>query len=405
MSKTDSQTRAARPTPDRPTTFSRILFAVQFFGAIAVAAGVLIYLTFWSAASDRELEDRTLRAGPPIPPAIQALGDGTFRLVPDSSLGRKLDTHVAETRRVTTAALRVTGTVAASLRPVGPDRAIQWQFNDPEALAAYFEWRRAVIDMQFAERQVERMAELNEVRMTSHRTIVERLERLVSAGTDSLADLQMAQAELLEAKIEGNREIHESESELSIARQEKAGAQRQLQLMGLDVEMLEQATSDVDIVVADVPEGYQGRVRVGQSCEAVFFGMPRQIFTGTVQRISPTLSIERRALRVLFFVDDPDDQLRPGMFADIGLGTDPREAILVPATSMIHLGRDSFVFVRVDGQADGWKLTRIVAGDVYNGQVEVLEGLSPGDEIISRNAVLLQPVAAASLRADAQRTP
>lgn len=391
--------------PDRPSTISRVLFAVQFFGAIIVVTGLLIFLLFWSVPTDRDIEDRDLQAARPIALAIEALGNGTFRLDPDSSLGRKLDTHVTEIRSVTTAALRVTGTVAASLRPVGPDRSIQWQFNDPDALAAYFDWRRAVIDVQFAERQVQRVAELNEVRMTSHQTIVERLERLVAAGTDSLADLQLAQAELLEARIEGSREIHESESELSIAQQEKAVAQRQLQLMGLDVQVLEQATSDVDVVVADVPEEYQARVRIGQSCEAIFFGMPRQIFTGTVQRISPTLSIERRALRVLFFVDDPDDQLRPGMFADIGLGTDPREAILVPATSMIHLGRNSFVFVRVAAQADVWKLTQVEAGDARNGQAEILEGLSPGDEIISQNAILLKPVAAASLRADAQRTP
>ncbi len=396
---------AASVPADQTSILSRVLFYLQFFGAIAVTLGLLIFLLFWSPASDRDTEDRDVRATPPIALAIEALGDGLFRLDADSSLGRKLDTHVTEMQSVTTAALRVTGTVAASLRPVGPDRSIQWQFNDPDALAAYFEWRRAAIDMQFAERQVERMAELNEVRVTSHRTIVERLERLVAAGTDSKADLQLAQAELLEARIEGSREIHESESELSIAIQEKAVAERQLQLMGLDVEMLEQATSDIDIVVADVPEQYHATVRVGQSCEALFFGIPRQIFTGTVQRISPTLSIERRALRVLFFVDDPDDQLRPGMFADIGLGTDPREAILVPATGIIHVGRDSFVFVRVDGQSDVWKLTGIVAGDVRNAQVEVLEGLSPGDEIISQNAILLKPVAAASLRADAQRMP
>jgi membrane fusion protein, heavy metal efflux system len=389
---------AAAAATGRPSAASRLFFALQFFGAIAVAGGVLIYLVFWPAGDPHERVDGGPQAQPPIVQAVEPLDDGMIRVDPDSSLGRKLDSTIVEVRRVTTAALRVTGTVAASLRPVGPDNSEQWQFNDPEALAAYFEWRRAGIDVQFAEQQVRRMKQLNEVRVTSRKTIVERLQRLVAAGTDSLADLQLAEAELLESEIEGSREIHEAESELSLAQQEKAVAKRQLQLMGLDVEMLQQATSDVDIVVAEVPEGHQARVRIGQQCEALFFGIPRQIFPGTVQRIAPTLSLERRALRVLFFVDDPDDQLRPGMFADIGLGTDARDAILVPATSVIHIGRDSYVFVRAGDEPDVWMLARVQAADVQNGEVEILEGLDPGQEIISQNAILLKPVAAAGLR-------
>lgn len=382
----------ARSHGGRFTTTIQVIVAVTIVGSLAG------FFIFQGARRGHDREEPNGRASPPVIPALEVVGTRSIRIDPHSSLGTKLDSEVARVRQISTAALRVTGTVAASLRPIGPDSKDQWQFNDPEALSAFHDWRRALIDVQFSEEQVGRMRELNEIRVASRRTAIERLRRLVAAGTDSLADLQLAEAELLEVEIEGRKDIHEAESDLRRAVQESAVAARQLQMMGLDVAMLEQASADVDIVVAEVPEEHQGRVRLGQQCEAIFLGFPGQVFPGTVQRIAPTLSLQRRALRVLFFVDDPDDQLRPGMFADIGLGTDPRDAILIPAAGVIHIGRDSYVFARSEAELNTWTLTRVQVGDTQNGMTELLAGIEPGTEIISHGAILLKPVAASSLR-------
>jgi membrane fusion protein, heavy metal efflux system len=389
---------------ETPTSLGgRISFLVQFFGSLAIAGLVLLYLLFMPEhhPDDGEVaeSDRMLAR------AVEIVDEEWIRIDRESSLAAKLDTDRVRLREISTPVLRVTGTVAASLRPIGPDSTDQWQFNDPEALEAFFEWRRAEIDVQFSEEQAVRVRDLNETRLTSRRTIIERLERLVTAGTDTRADLQLAEAELMETEILGREEIHEADSALRVARQEMAVAARQLQLMGLDIEMLESASSDVDIVVAEVPEEFQTRVRIGQLCEARFVGMRRRVFPGTVQRISPTLSLERRAVRVLFFVDDPDDELRPGMFADIGLGTDPRETMLIPATSVIHIGRDDFVFTRSDPGSDLWTLQSVEVGDTRDGEVEIFSGLEPDQEIISEGAILLKPVAMAVLRGQAGGIP
>ena len=93
------------------------------------------------------------------------------------------------------------------------------------------------------------------------------------------------------------------------------------------------------------------RVKLGQGCDARFFGLPEQLFPGKVRAIAPVLSKERRSLRVLFAISDPHDQLRPGMFADIGLGTDARIALLVPPEAIVHVGRSDYVLLR--GGNDG----------------------------------------------------
>src|SRR5262249_52501848 len=157
----------------------------------------------------------------------------------------------------------------------------------------------------------------------------------VKGGTDSEKDLAAAQADLLQAKLQGRKDIYEAETAIRVAMRNEAATSRQLQQAGLEPALLNSVTSDVDIVMAEVAEGFLTRGKVGQGCEARFFGIPDKIFKGTVNSISPVVAKDRRSLRVLFMIDDPSDELRPGMFAEIGLGTDAREALLAPAEGVL----------------------------------------------------------------------
>lgn len=373
------------------------LFRLQLAASLGLTLAVAAYLIF-SPAGDGHSSESLESGVASLPRAVRQVDAAVLWVDPTSRLGAQLRVGRVGRAEIETPLVRVTGTVAASLRPVEPDLAEQWQFNEPEALEAYFNHRLATVDAQFAEEQIQRVEQLNTTRLRSQQQILDRLRRLVEAGTDTLADLQVAEAEYLQAEIEGRQAIHEATSDYRRARQALAVSSRQLQLVGLDVEMLQQASADVDIVVAEVPEDYLSLVRLGQQCQAVFLGFPREVFPGVVQRISPTLSLERRALRVLFFVDDPDDKLRPGMFADIGLGTEPRMANLVPSTAVIHIGRDDYVWMRDAEVAEHWRLAQVQIGDGRRGMVEVLSGLDDATEVIIEGAILLKPIAASMVR-------
>ena len=74
-----------------------------------------------------------------------------------------------------------------------------------------------------------------------------------------------------------------------------AALARQLQQAGLDPDLLKRTTSEVDIVMGDVPEGALARVKTGQGCEARFFGVPEEVFTGKIDSIAPDKSDDRVA--------------------------------------------------------------------------------------------------------------
>jgi hypothetical protein len=127
------------------------------------------------------------------------------------------------------------------------------------------------------------------------------------------------------------------------------------------------------------------------------FGIPNERFSGKVNSIAPVLSKERRSLRVLFVIDDPDDKLRPGMFAEIGLGTGPRNAILVPADGVLHIGRADYVLTATE-QANTWRVTEVQVGEPHNGDVEILDGLRDGQRVVGKGAILFKPLVVRSLQ-------
>jgi membrane fusion protein, heavy metal efflux system len=393
---------AGSPEAHAPETpWARWWFRLQYTASLVIAAAVVFYLAFMPHAEQHEPDAET----PQPVLSVYPVAHGRIHVDPASSLAKKLQVQAVRTTQIRAPELRVTGTVTASLRPIGENNSDQWQFHDPEILATFHDWRGSEVEVAFHTEQIQQIQQLNETRQTAQRSIVGRLERLVRAGTDTVADLEQARALLLEQEIEGRQALYTAETDLRRAERSAAVLSRRLQLAGFEPSMLLEATSDVDIVVADVPEESQARVRVGQQVEAEFFGLRGQIFPGFVRNIAPVLSPERRSLRVLFFVDDPDDKLRPGMFADIGLGTEPRESVVVPGTAVLHVGRDDFVIARNGADGSEWRVALVELGDTRGSEVEVLSGLRGGEEIVTENAILLKPVAAASLRVPREVTP
>src|SRR5262249_26466315 len=153
-----------------------------------------------------------------------------------------------------------------------------------------------------------------------------------------------------------------------------------------DPELLGRSSDGSAIVMADVPEARLNFARQGQGCTARFFAFPDTVFTGQVGSLAPTLAGDRRTLRVLFVLADPDGRLRPGMFADIGLGTDPRNTILIPANAVVHVGRSDYVLVGTEPGV--WKVTEVKVGELHGSRVEILAGLKPGQQVIGSGAIL-----------------
>lgn len=391
--------RPAESAQEKPPSarWAKAWSAIQMIVALTVTVSVIAYLLLKPAASTTTSDGERL---PRQAEVVQPAGPDSIRIRRRTALEKKLQIVTVQSTQITSPILSVTGTVVASLRPGDGKGSDHWQFNAPEVLTAYTDWQKAIADIAFAETQLKRIKELDQTRVESQKKVVARLRKLVEAGTDTPKDLAVEETNLLQYQIQGQKEIHEGETAVRVARRNEAALARQLQQAGLAPEMLQSATADMDIVMADVPEALLSTVKVLQGCQATFFGLPGETFSGKVNSIAPVLSKERRSLRVLFVIYDPKDRLRPGMFAEIGLGTDRRDAVLIPAEGVVHIGRIDYALV-AGSEPESWRITEVKVGEPQRGQVEVQSGLRAGDRVLGKGAILLKPAMVRALQSDA----
>ncbi|MCS6976028.1 MAG: efflux RND transporter periplasmic adaptor subunit [Gemmatales bacterium] len=388
----EAKLSSATTAPPAASLWSRLWSIGQFLLALSGTTAFLVFLLLDPLAGPIPPVERV------APPSeiVTIVGPGLIHVRPGSPFDQKIQVTKVRQERLTEPILTITGRVVASLRPGLSREDDYWQFDSVDTLTAFNDWKKAQADISFLETQLEQAKQLASARVAAQQALVKRLEKLVEAGTDTLKDLAAERANLIQVEITGRQEVHQAETALRAARREEAIQARKLQQAGLSIELLRSVTSEVDIVMADVPEGRLSQVHIGQGCVARFLGLPKERFPGRVQSIANVLSTEKRSLRVLFTIDDPDDKLRPGMFAEIGLGTDPREALLVPADALLHIGRADYVLV-ADGE-NVWRVAEVQVGDPYRNEVQILDGLRANEQIIGRGAILLKPLAVRALQ-------
>jgi hypothetical protein len=361
--------------------------AAQLIVALALTGAALVYL-LWSphkGATPTTPGDES----PGNADAVHLVGPALVSISPETPLGKKLEVVTVQGEKVSAPILTVTGSVVAQLRPGSAPAEDRWQFSTPELLGAYTDWRKSNADVELAEKQLKEIRELTEDRIATQKKLVERLRKLVEAGTDAPKDLAAEEGNLRQATIQGRKDVIEAETAVRAASRNRAGLERQLSQAGADPHMLAREPEGTAVIVADVPEAKVGLVREGQSCQARFYAFPGRIFAGKVSSLAPTISKERRTLRVLFELGDPEGRLKPGMFADVGLGTDARDALMAPTDGVLHVGLGDYVLVGAG--ADSWKVTEVRVGEVRGPRVEILHGVSAGDRVLGRGAILLKP--------------
>src|SRR5580704_5942908 len=162
---------------------------------------------------------------------------------------------------------------------------------------------------------------------------------------------------------------------------------------GMSVKMGDRLVGVMDLsrlwLWADFYENEMGLLRVGQKLDISFPAFPGKKFEGQIGAIDRRLDSMKRTTRVRIDLDNSDDQLRPGMFANVDLKIDGGEGLTVPIDAVLPTGSRSLVFVdRGSGKLEPRyiRVGRSFTQTDANGEAsydEVLEGLSEGERVVS----------------------
>lgn len=149
-----------------------------------------------------------------------------------------------------------------------------------------------------------------------------------------------------------------------------------------------------------VPSIYLGSLAQGMGVTASTRAYGKRGFTGMVHSIDSRVDPVTRSFVVRVLLPNPDRLLKPGMLMQVTLVRNPRTALTVPEGALMPLGREHFV-LRVLEAGDGYKAERVQVkiGSRRPGEVEVLDGLSEGDLVITHGTMRVRPGQAVKLRA------
>ena len=153
----------------------------------------------------------------------------------------------------------------------------------------------------------------------------------------------------------------------------------------------------IDPVKADfrVPERFLPAIRVGQTIRIKVDAYPEDIFEGKVYAIDPRLDVAGRSLLVRALVPNKDQRLRPGLFARVTVLLQLKEdALSVPEQAIVPQGDAQYVFKIVNGKV---MLTKVVTGTRREGRVEIVDGLSVGDEVVTAGQLKIRDGSAVSI--------
>lgn len=148
-------------------------------------------------------------------------------------------------------------------------------------------------------------------------------------------------------------------------------------------------------LIAYVRETEAPKVHVGQSVRFTVLAYPDRVFTSNVSYVATSLDPSTRRLLVRAAIDNADGALKPEMYATVTILTGEGDASLaIPRDSVIYEGDTARVWVTRDRKTA--ELKKIDTGLLDGKMIQVNEGLSPEDQIITRGSLFIDRAASGS---------
>jgi len=145
-------------------------------------------------------------------------------------------------------------------------------------------------------------------------------------------------------------------------------------------------------LLANVRETDAGLVHLGQAVEVHVLAYPKRPFKARVTYVAAELDPTTHRLPVRAEIDNRDGALKPEMFATFRILTgDSAEAPAVPEGAVVYEGNAAHVWVAAGEGLLAYRAIR--TGRSNDGLVEVLDGLKPGERVVTKGGLFIDQVA------------
>ncbi len=132
-------------------------------------------------------------------------------------------------------------------------------------------------------------------------------------------------------------------------------------------------------VTVNVNEAQINRLKVGQEVKVTVNAVSDLPFPGTIMNIALAANSSSKVFPIKILIDNPDQILKPGMFAEASFTWVGEPGLLVPTTAVTTVNGSQRVFLAKDGVA---RECPVIAGESDAQNTLIKSGLNNGDIVI-----------------------
>jgi membrane fusion protein (multidrug efflux system) len=149
----------------------------------------------------------------------------------------------------------------------------------------------------------------------------------------------------------------------------------------------------------DVPSLYLANLKPGLVITGRVEAYGDRTFEGVIDTVNTQVDPVTRTVRVRAIIPNGDGLLKPGLLMSVTIFKQQREALLIPEESLIKRGDENFVYVvRNEEGKTLARETKIQIGSRQPGVIEVLSGLSAGDQVVTHGIIKISDSSEVSLK-------
>ena len=154
-----------------------------------------------------------------------------------------------------------------------------------------------------------------------------------------------------------------------------------------DIPILEISNLTEAYAVAKIPEDKVSWIKPDTQAEIKVAAYPNRIMQGTWERFGTMANANNATLDAFFRIKDPSQKIRPDMRTEFTLHIDTRRNVMaVPKEALQGDSFQPFVFVRDFELPNAFLKAPVITGASNDSHVEILKGLFPGDQVVTKGA-------------------
>lgn len=140
---------------------------------------------------------------------------------------------------------------------------------------------------------------------------------------------------------------------------------------------------------ANIYEKDLEKIQIGQGVNIRVPSLPNQGFTGRITRISPIVENADRVIPVRVRINNQNNQLKPGMFAELEIITEKTSKPIkfIPQSAIVDIQGQEIVYIQNGNNL--YQPIEVILGQIFGEKIEVKKGLFVGDRVVIEGGIML----------------